>query len=368
MILKRLEILNYKNIGETSVEFSPNVNCFVGQNGQGKTNLLDAIYFLSFTKSATNHIDSMNIRHGEDVMMLKGVYDLNGTEETIQCGLKRGQAKQMRRNMKLYKRMSEHLGLLPVILVSPNDSELIGGGSEERRKLMDVVISQYNKDYLGSLMRYSKALQQRNSILKQFEDSPISGSVDELLDMYDEMMAEEGVKIYAERKKFVDEFVPVFQDYYNKISEGKETVGLKYVSHCERGDLLEIIRDSRKKDLVVGYSLHGVHKDELEMTLDGYGIKWEGSQGQNKTFLIALKLAQFNFLKETGSRTTPLLLLDDIFDKLDASRVAQIVSLANDEHFGQIFITDTNREHIDRILESTGKDYKLFSVREGIVE
>ena len=217
-------------------------------------------------------------------------------------------------------------------------------------------------------MRYSKALQQRNSILKQFEDSPISGSVDELLDMYDEMMAEEGVKIYAERKKFVDEFVPVFQDYYNKISEGKETVGLKYVSHCERGDLLEIIRDSRKKDLVVGYSLHGVHKDELEMTLDGYGIKREGSQGQNKTFLIALKLAQFNFLKETGSRTTPLLLLDDIFDKLDASRVAQIVSLANDEHFGQIFITDTNREHIDRILESTGKDYKLFSVREGIVE
>lgn len=368
MILKRLEILNYKNIGETSVEFSPNVNCFVGQNGQGKTNLLDAIYFLSFTKSATNHIDSMNIRHGEDVMMLKGVYDLNGTEETIQCGLKRGQAKQMRRNMKLYKRMSEHLGLLPVILVSPNDSELIGGGSEERRKLMDVVISQYNKDYLGSLMRYGKALQQRNSILKQFEDSPISGSVDELLDMYDEMMAEEGVKIYAERKKFVDEFVPVFQDYYNKISEGKETVGLKYVSHCERGDLLEIIRDSRKKDLVVGYSLHGVHKDELEMTLDGYGIKREGSQGQNKTFLIALKLAQFNFLKETGSRTTPLLLLDDIFDKLDASRVAQIVSLANDEHFGQIFITDTNREHIDRILESTGKDYKLFSVREGIVE
>lgn len=368
MILKRLEILNYKNIGETSVEFSPNVNCFVGQNGQGKTNLLDAIYFLSFTKSATNHIDSMNIRHGEDVMMLKGVYDLNGTEETIQCGLKRGQAKQMRRNMKLYKRMSEHLGLLPVILVSPNDSELIGGGSEERRKLMDVVISQYNKDYLGNLMRYGKALQQRNSILKQFEDSPISGSVDELLDMYDEMMAEEGVKIYAERKKFVDEFVPVFQDYYNKISEGKETVGLKYVSHCERGDLLEIIRDSRKKDLVVGYSLHGVHKDELEMTLDGYGIKREGSQGQNKTFLIALKLAQFNFLKETGSRTTPLLLLDDIFDKLDASRVAQIVSLANDEHFGQIFITDTNREHIDRILESTGKDYKLFSVREGIVE
>lgn len=368
MILKRLEILNYKNIGETSVEFSPNVNCFVGQNGQGKTNLLDAIYFLSFTKSATNHIDSMNIRHGEDVMMLKGVYDLNGTEETIQCGLKRGQAKQMRRNMKLYKRMSEHLGLLPVILVSPNDSELIGGGSEERRKLMDVVISQYNNDYLGSLMRYSKALQQRNSILKQFEDSPISGNVDELLDMYDEMMAEEGVKIYAERKKFVDEFVPVFQDYYNKISEGKETVGLKYVSHCERGDLLEIIRDSRKKDLVVGYSLHGVHKDELEMTLDGYGIKREGSQGQNKTFLIALKLAQFNFLKETGSRTTPLLLLDDIFDKLDASRVAQIVSLANDEHFGQIFITDTNREHIDRILESTGKDYKLFSVREGIVE
>lgn len=367
MIVKQIEILNYKNIAEANIEFSRNVNCFVGKNGEGKTNLLDALYFLSFTKSATNNIDSMNIRHGEDVMMLKGVYDLNGTEEIIQCGLKRGQAKQMRRNMKLYKRMSEHVGLLPVILVSPNDSELIDGGSSERRRFMDVVISQYNKDYLASLVRCNKALQQRNALLKQMEEGAVNEVNVELLGVYEEVMAEEGTKVYEERRRFIDEFVPVFQDYYQRISTGKEVVGLNYVSHCERGPLLEVIRRDRQKDVVVGYSLHGVHKDEVEMTLEGYGIKREGSQGQNKTYLIALKLAQFEFLKNTGSKTTPLLLLDDIFDKLDATRVEQIVNLVSDEKFGQIFITDTNRENIDRILERTGKDYRLFNVEGGVI-
>lgn len=370
MVLKQLEILNYKNITEVSIEFSPNVNCFIGQNGQGKTNLLDAIYFLSFTKSATNHIDSMNIRHGEDMMMLKGIYNLNDTEETIQCGLKRGQAKQMRRNMKLYKKMSEHVGLLPIILVSPNDTELISGGSDERRRFLDLVISQYNKDYLERLVRYNKALQQRNTVLKQAEmtlkgNSTLVGNLSEMLDMYDEVLAEDGSLIYEERRKFIDIFIPLFQDYYKRISGGKETVGLKYVSHAEHGNLIDTLKESRPKDVVVGYSLHGIHKDELEMTLDGFGIKKEGSQGQNKTFLVALKLAQFNFLKNTGSQTTPLLLLDDIFDKLDADRVEQIITLTSDEHFGQIFITDTNREHIDKILQNTVNDFKLFNVVNG---
>lgn len=366
MVIRKLEILNYKNIGEAELEFSPNVNCFIGSNGEGKTNLLDAIYFLSFTKSSTNHVDSMNIRHGVDVMMLKGSYDLNGAEENVQCGLKRGQAKQMRRNMKLYKRMSEHVGLLPVILVSPNDTELISGGSDERRKFVDVVVSQYDKAYLNALIRYNHALQQRNALLRQMSDGTVSGT-DELLSMYENVMAEEGEAIYAVRKVFIEELTQVFQQYYDIISQGKEKVGLCYRSHCERGPLLDVIRRDRNKDIAVGYSLHGIHKDELEMTLDGFPIKREGSQGQNKTYLIALKLAQFNFLCKTGSRTTPILLLDDIFDKLDASRVEQIVRLVSDERFGQIFITDTNRENIDRILEMTGNDYKLFTVKGGAV-
>lgn len=366
MIVKRLEILNYRNIGEADIEFSPNVNCFVGSNGEGKTNLLDAIYFLSFTKSSITHIDSMNIRHGENLMMLRGTYDLNGTDEIIQCGLKRGQAKQMRRNAKLYRRMSEHVGLLPVILVSPNDAELISGGSDERRKFMDVVISQYDKDYLSALIRYNQALQQRNALLKQISDCLVTGS-DELLSMYEELMAETGEYIYALRKRFVKDFCVVFQRFYELISQGKEVVELEYKSHCERGPLLDVIREGRAKDITMGYSLYGIHKDELEMTLGGFAIKREGSQGQNKTYLISLKLAQFDFLCKTGSNTAPVLLLDDIFDKLDATRVEQIVNMVSDEKFGQIFITDTNRENIDRILERTGKDYKLFTVKGGCV-
>ena len=227
---------------------------------------------------------------------------------------------------------------------------------------MDMVIVQYDHEYLEALARYNKALQQRNVLLKQ-EEEPDG----ELMALWEEMMAQEGTRIYEKRKAYVEEFIPVFQDFYSRISQGKEQVGLRYVSHGQRGDLLEVIRRDRAKDRVMGYSLHGVHKDELEMTLDGYPIKREGSQGQNKTYLIAMKLAQFDFLRRTGSRTTPLLLLDDIFDKLDAGRVEQIVKLVSGERFGQIFVTDTNRDHLDRILEKTDRDYKLFHVENGVI-
>ena len=386
MILQRLEILNYKNIAETTLEFSPNVNCFIGHNGEGKTNLLDAIYFLSFTKSATNHIDSLNIRHGEDFLMLKGSYVESSPSTPLQitCGLKRGQAKQFRRNQKLYRRLSEHIGLIPLILVSPNDQELILGGSEERRRFMDQVISQYDHAYLESLSRCNKALQQRNTLLKKYADaqdildfstSSQSTPDPEILALYEEIMATEGEKIYAARKSFVEVFTPIFQQYYSRISGDKEVVGLHYISQCERGPLLETIQRGRERDKIVGYSLHGIHKDDLEMTLADYPIKREGSQGQNKTYLISLKLAEFQFLaKNNNSLLTPnsslltakpILLLDDIFDKLDSTRVEQIINLVSDRQFGQIFITDTNRENIDRILEKTGHDYRLFTVHNG---
>lgn len=303
MILKHLTILNYKNIADADLNFSPKINCFVGSNGEGKTNVLDAIHFLSFTRSATNTIDALNIRHNEEMMMLSGTYDLNGIDEVFSCGQKIHQKKMFRRNQKAYKRMSEHIGLLPLILVSPYDNELILGGSEERRRFMDMVISQYNPTYLSLLVRYNKALQQRNALLKQEEPAPS----EEMLMAYEEVMAATGEAIFQERTAFIEKLIPVFQRYYTRISESHESVSLSYTSHCQRGPLLEVIQRDRHKDLAMGYSLHGIHKDDLTMLLNGFPIKKEGSQGQNKTFLISLKLAQFDFLQQTGSKTKPRL-------------------------------------------------------------
>ena len=360
MILKKLTILNYRNIATAELNFSPKINCFVGHNGEGKTNVLDAILFLSLTKSMANSIDSMNIRHGQDMMMLQGIYDLNGTEEEISIGMKLHQKKHVKRNKKEYKRLTEHIGLLPIIIASPNDSALISGGSDERRRLMDIVISQYDAEYMTALTTYNKALQQRNALLKADEEPS-----DDIMTLFEEMMAESGERIYQKRKAFIEEFIPVFQHFYSLISGGDEPVSLQYTSHGDRGNLLDTIQRDRQKDRIMGYSLHGIHKDELEMTLGGYPIKREGSQGQNKTYIISLKLAQFDFLKRTGSKTTPLLLLDDIFDKLDAQRVEQIVNLVASDAFGQIFITDTNRQHLDKILQRTQGDYRIFQVEAG---
>jgi len=358
MILRKLSILNYKNIAEATLELSPKMNCFIGRNGMGKTNVLDAIYYLSFCRSAGNPIDSQVIRHEEPFFMLEGNYD---EDLCISVAMKRGTKKHFKRNKKEYKRLSEHIGLIPLVVVAPSDTLLIEGTSEERRKLMDMVISQYDRSYIDALVRYNNAHQQRNTLLKMEDEEP-----DPLLmQLWEEQMAESGEELYQKRKAFVDELIPVFQDYYQRISGGQERVGLSYVSHCQRGPLLEVIQRDRMKDRAVGYSLHGVHRDDLEFTLDGHPMRREGSQGQNKTYVIALKLAQFDFLKRTASQTTPLLLLDDIFDKLDAERVEQIVRLVSSDSFGQIFITDTNRDHLDQILRNSALDYRIFHVENG---
>ena len=362
MILKQISILNYKNLRQAQLDFSPGINCFIGSNGEGKTNQLDAIYCLSFTRSASNAIDSLNIRHGEEYFMLQGHYDLEGVDEEITCSLKLHQKKVMRRNKKAYRRMSEHIGLLPLILVSPADQELVLGGSEERRRFMDIVISQYKPQYISLLAKHNAALQQRNAMLRADEEPD-----PQIIEAYEEIMAYTGEEIYAMRQEFITRLIPVFQQYYTRISAGHETVGLEYTSHCQRGPLIDTIRRDRHRDRAIGYSLHGIHRDDLDLTLDHHPLKREGSQGQNKTFLISLKLAQFDFLRQTGSKTTPLLLLDDIFDKLDAQRVEQIVGLAADGQFGQIFITDTNRENLDRILNRSKGDYRIFNVKGGEV-
>ena len=315
MILKRISILNYKNLEQVELSFSPKLNCFFGQNGMGKTNLLDAVYFLSFCKSAGNPIDSQNICHDADFFVIQGFYEAaDGTPEEIYCGMKRRQKKQFKRNKKEYTRLSDHIGFLPLVMVSPADSELIAGGSDERRRFMDVVISQYDKEYLDALIRYNKALVQRNTLLKS--EQPVE---EELFLVWEEMMAQAGEVVFRKREAFIREFIPIFQSFYSFISQDREKVGLSYDSHA---------RDA--------------------------------------SYLVALKLAQFDFLKRTGT-TVPLLLLDDIFDKLDASRVEQIIKLVAGDSFGQIFITDTNREHLDRILHKVGSDYKMFRVEQGTV-
>lgn len=363
MWLKRISILNYKNIEQTELSFSHKLNCIIGKNGMGKTNLMDAVYYLSFCKSATNPVDSQNILHDRDFFVVQGFYATDAIEPMeIYCGLKRRQKKQFKRNKKEYPKLSEHIGVVPLVMVSPADSILISGGSEERRKFMDVVISQFDREYLDALIRYNKAMLQRNTLLKSDVEPE-----DELMNVWEELMATEGETVYRKRRKFIDEFIGVFQSYYSFISQDSETVSLAYESHASKGNLLTAMRESRQRDRIMGYSLKGIHKDDLIMKLGGFPIKREGSQGQNKTFLIALKLAQFEFLKRTGSHNTPLVLLDDIFDKLDAHRVEQIVKLVSGDSFGQIFITDTNRDHLDKILRKINGDYKIYEVDNGVI-
>lgn len=362
MFLNRLRILNYKNIREADLTFSPKINCFVGNNGMGKTNLLDAVYYLSFCKSHSNAVDSQNITRDEEFLMLEGEYMRDNRSVEIYCGLKRRQKKHFKCDKKEYDKLSDHIGLLPLVLISPEDGALIQEGSEERRKFMDGFISQYDKKYLSCLLAYNNALSQRNAMIKAERRDDL------LLDVLEAQMEEFGAYIFGKRCDFIDHFLPYFSEFHAILSEGKEKVGLSYRSHLQDATpFADQMRATRDRDFIIGYSTKGVHKDDLEMEMEGLPIKRIGSQGQNKTYLIALKLAQFSFLKEQGG-VRPILLLDDIFDKLDARRVSQILLLLKDDRFGQVFISDTDREHLSSILENSGCEYMLFRVEDGVVE
>lgn len=359
MKLNKLSILNYKNIRQADLEFTSKINCIVGNNGMGKTNLLDAIYYLSFCKSHLSNIDNQNITHDAEFMMIQGDYLLRENDENIYCGIKRRQKKQFKRNKKDYPRLSDHIGLLPLVLVSPQDHNLILGGSEERRKFVDGVISQFNKSYLEALLQYNNALKQRNALLKNetMQD-------DSLFEIWEEQMAEFGSYIHKERKAFIERFIPLFQSNYSHISEDKEQISLVYKSQLNEAELSALLSKNRNRDKLIGHSSNGIHKDDLEMKLGEYPIKQVGSQGQNKTYLISLKLAQFNFLKTTHE-VNPILLLDDIFDKLDEERVKKIIELVANDDFGQIFISDTNRERWEKILEQITQSSTIFEVKDG---
>ncbi|MBR1594186.1 MAG: DNA replication and repair protein RecF [Alloprevotella sp.] len=369
MILKSLNILNYKNIEEARLSFSPRLNALVGHNGMGKTNVLDAIYYLAFCRSTTSTQDAHNVRHDAPDFMLDATLESDaGAEEHLVCAYRNGGQKRVAKNGKSLRRLSDHVGSVPLVMVSPYDVSLAEGSGEGRRAFMDAAISQYDKAYLESLIRYERALKQRNALLRGAEEGVVDWSVAETLE---DMMSLEAEVIYAARREFVEAFVPVFRDMYASFCDNaSETsiVDITLQTHAERGSLRELLRAGRQKEAIVGHTLYGPHRDDLLLTLGGYPVRREASQGQTKTYAIAMKLAQYLLLKQRHGGRTPLLLLDDIFDKLDRGRVERIVQFAaQSPDLGQVFITDTNRDHLDRLLAASREDYRLFYVEDGRV-
>ena len=372
-MLKSLNILNYRNIREASLEFSPKLNCLVGLNGQGKTNVLDAIYLLSFAKSAFTSQDSLNITHGEEMAMVQGNYG----EFTISCGLRRGVKKQFRKDKKDYPRLIDHIGLIPLVMISPSDQQLIDEGSDERRRFMDVVISQLDRRYLDCLTKYNALLKQRNALLKQYADSPEPPH--DLLEVLEWQMVEPAEYIYKARTEFFEAFEPYFAKTYNAISGRNDATEmhdelpqLRYVSQLQERDLREAYVKTRQRDLILGWTSQGIHKDDLEMRLGDYPLKQVGSQGQQRTFVLAMKLAQALYISGVESQKSkveskPILLLDDIFDRLDSERVERIVEMVQGDEFGQIFITDTDRQHLTDILKPN-ENAKIFHVENGRID
>jgi len=359
MFLKNLSLVNYKNFEEQQFEFDSKTNCFVGDNGKGKTNVLDAIYHLAFGKSYFNPLAGQNIKHGEDFFIIEGTFKLRDRNEKIVCSLKKGMKKIIKRNNKVYDRLSDHIGLLPLVIISPADRDLILEGSDIRRKFMDGVISQSDKEYLQTLIKYNKILQQRNTLLKYFA---INHSFDqETISVYNEQLTDYGTSIFNKRAAFIEDFIPIFKEQYLAISGGEELVNINYESKLFSQDLLSLLESNIEKDRALQYTSVGIHKDDLRFEIENYPIKKFGSQGQQKSFLIALKFAQFQFLK-AHARTTPIMLLDDIFDKLDENRVKHIITLVDDENFGQIFISDTHPERTENVVKSIHQSYKIFKL------
>lgn len=359
MHLQKITLVNFKNFESQSFEFEDKINCFVGNNGVGKTNVLDAIYYLSFAKSYFNPIASQNIRHSQDFFMIEGSYKISNKEATVVCSLKRGAKKLVKRNGKVYEKFSDHIGQFPLVIISPSDRDLILDGSDTRRKFIDNVISQSNKHYLNTLIKYNKILTQRNTLLKYFAANRIFDPLN--LQVYNEQLDTYGTLVYEQRKIFLEEFIPIFKSRYASISSSKEHVNLLYKTQLDKAKLKHLLEENTERDRVLQHTSSGIHKDDLSFEIDGYSIKKYGSQGQQKSYLIALKLAQFDFIKSQAN-LKPILLLDDIFDKLDDLRVEQIIELVNSNEFGQLFITDTHKERTEEVVKKTQQHFKIFQL------
>lgn len=363
MWLRQLSVLNFKNYEEASLGFLPGVNAFTGDNGAGKTNLLDAIHYLSLCKSYFNPIDSQQIRQGADWFMVQGAFEHGEREDTVACSLKRNQKKQFKRNKKEYQRLADHIGLFPLVMISPNDAVLISDGSEERRRFMDNVISQNDNHYLDELITYNKYLQNRNVLLKQAARG--GGGPDmSLLQVLNEQLIRSGNHIFARRKAFMEEFEPIFNEYYQYLSGQAETVSLQYESQLLQRSFQDLLDESLQRDLALERTTIGIHKDEISFTIRDMPMKKFGSQGQQKSLVIALKLAQYRFLHQHKGYK-PLLLLDDIFDKLDEKRTRKLLQMVSDGDFGQLFITDTHAERIRSVFAEIGRPVRIFDVVNG---
>lgn len=363
MFLSELTLINFKNYTQREFVLLPGINCFVGANGSGKTNVLDAVHYLSSCRSYLNSIDRQNIRFGEQFFVLEGRFKGGDTEDAIYCAVKAGSKKIFKRNKSEYEKLADHIGRYPSVMISPYDNDLIAEGSEVRRKWLDSIISQFDRSYLQALMRYAKVLEQRNALLKNFSERGFFEA--ETIEIWDEQLIELGKSIHAVRTEFLDRLIPVFQKYYQFIGMDSEQVAISYKSQLNEGDFRELLLQARRKDTFAQYTTVGTHKDDLVFTIKGYPVKKFGSQGQQKSFLLALRLAQFECLKE-NLKITPILLLDDIFDKLDQHRVQRLMSLVSDQHFGQVLVTDTDADRINKIFSEINVPYSMVDVSEEI--
>lgn len=360
MYLEKISLLNFKNIAQEELSFCPGINCLVGDNGAGKTNVVDAVYYLSMCKSSLQMTDGQSIRHGADFFLVEGRYSSDaGRREQVVCSFSRKGGKVLKRNGKEYDRLADHVGLIPAVIVSPADSALISDAADERRRYLNAFISQLDRAYLTALMRYNAVLAERNRLLKMQPDET-------MLAIYDRQLVEHGNRIHARRREFAARLQPLVAEYYRRLSDDREQVELLYKSELNERPFEEVLRDARQKDLVNEFTTAGIHRDDLTLRIGGYPLRKYGSQGQQKSFLIALKLAQYAIVAaEKGER--PILLLDDLFDKLDAGRVEQLIRLVADDAFGQIFITDCNPTRLRTILDRAGDSYTLFTVSNGTI-
>lgn len=359
MIIKELLLINFKNHPERNFDFSPQINCFVGNNGVGKTNIIDALHYLSVAKSFLGNKDLNNIKNDEDFFTIEGTIDDGEKENIIKVQQPKDAKKIIKKNDKPYDRIADHIGFLPSVIISPYDSNLISDSGESRRKFLDAMISQTDSEYLFNLIQYQKTVQQRNALLKNFARNRYFDA--DSLEIYNEPLIKFGTKIFEKRREFTDSIVPLIQNYYEIISKGNEQVSVIYESHLRDNSFKTLLQENLEKDRILTYTSKGIHKDDLLFEMNGISMKRTASQGQQKSFLIALKLSQMNRIKELTGKT-PILLLDDIFDKLDDSRVAQLIELVNQEHFGQIFITDTNKERTENVVKRINEESIIFEL------
>ena len=358
MRLKKLLLINFKNITQADINLSDGINCFVGDNGAGKTNILDAIYYLAMSKSAFTMTDGQSVHHGEDFFVIEGSYlSDNNSVELVNCSFSHKGGKVLKSNGKEYDRLADHVGRFPVVIVSPQDSSLITDAAEERRRYLNGFISQIDRAYLQSMMRYNKILLERNRFLK-------SSSDEAMLQIYDMQLSEHGTRVHEMRKTIIERMQPLVAEYYRALSDDREQVDISYRSELSGTPLSDLLLQSRQRDIINQFTTVGIHRDDVVFRIGDYPLRKYGSQGQQKSVLIALKLAQYRLVAEaTGEK--PVLLLDDLFDKLDMGRVEKLLSLVSGDDFGQICITDCNKVRLENILERAGKEYSLFVVEGG---